>query len=122
MNSVGFHIRFFRCPVNLSGTPGVILSGEPNGPKPQGTIMIKALSAVAIAAFIATALSVLPSFAPSVEASAPNTLAKADKLAIRQPGSACAEQNWPNIEASCLRRTDLKVPVSQVRLVTTDRR
>lgn len=84
--------------------------------------MIKALSAVAIAAFIATALTVLPSFAPSVEASAPNTLAKADKLSIRQPGPACAEQNWPNIKASCLRRTDLKTPVVQVRLIAPDRR
>ncbi len=45
--------------------------------------MIKALSAIAVAAFIATALTVLPGFAPTVEASVPQALAKADRLDIR---------------------------------------
>ena len=45
--------------------------------------MIKALSAIAAAAFIATALTVLPGFAPTVEASVPQALAKADRLDIR---------------------------------------
>ena len=51
-----------------------------------GDVMIKALSAVAIAAFIAAALTVLPGFAPQVEASVPAALAKADRLDIRGVG------------------------------------
>ena len=65
--------------------------------------MIKALSAVAIAAFIAAALTVLPGFAPQVEASVPRALAKADRLDIRAVGKDCSQQAWPNFEASCLR-------------------
>ena len=49
-----------------------------------GDVMIKALSAAAIAAFIAAALTVLPGFAPQVEASVPRALAKADRLDIRE--------------------------------------
>ena len=45
--------------------------------------MIKALSAIAVAAFIAAALTVLPGFAPQVEASVPQPLAKGDRLDIR---------------------------------------
>ena len=37
--------------------------------------MIKAFSVIAIAAFIAAALTVLPGFAPEVEASVPHALA-----------------------------------------------
>src|SRR4051795_11721923 len=65
--------------------------------------MIKALSAIAIAAFIAAALSVLPGFAPQVEASVPQVLAKGDRLDIRTIGRDCAQQAWPNFKASCLR-------------------
>jgi hypothetical protein len=52
--------------------------------------MIKAISAIAIAAFVAAALSVLPGFAPQVEASVPPVLAKADRLDIRPV--ACSQQ------------------------------
>ena len=47
--------------------------------------MIKALSAIAIAAFIAAALTVLPGFAPQVEASVNSSivLKKADRLDYR---------------------------------------
>ena len=65
--------------------------------------MIKAFSAIAIAAFIAAALTVLPGFAPQVEASVPQALAKADRLDIRPVGKDCSQQAWPNFEASCLR-------------------
>ena len=65
--------------------------------------MIKTLSAVAIAAFVAAALTVLPGFAPQVEASVPQALAKADRLDIHAVGRDCSEQAWPNFEASCLR-------------------
>ncbi len=65
--------------------------------------MIKALSAIAFAALIATALTILPGFAPTVEASVPQALAKGDRLDIRPVGKDCSQQAWPNFEASCLR-------------------
>jgi hypothetical protein len=88
----------------------------------QGTVMIKAISAIAIAAFIAAALTVLPGFAPQVEASVPVPLAKADRLDIRTAGRDCSQQAWPNIEASCLRVQGSKMLVREARLVTADRR
>ena len=58
--------------------------------------MIKTLSAIAVAAFIAAALTVLPGFAPTVEASVPVALAKGDRLDIRPVGRDCSQQAWPN--------------------------
>lgn len=84
--------------------------------------MIKALSAIAIAAFIAAAVTVLPGFAPRVEASVPVALAKADRLDVKAVGRACSEQAWPNFEASCLRSAATKViNIREVRVVSTDR-
>jgi hypothetical protein len=83
--------------------------------------MIKTLSAIAIASLVAAALAVLPGFAPSVEASVPRPLAKADRLDIRPIGRDCSEQNWPHFEASCLRTAGTKTTVREVRLVTADR-
>jgi hypothetical protein len=83
--------------------------------------MIKAFSAIAAAAFIATALTVLPGFAPTVEASVPQALAKADRLDIHLVGKDCSQQAWPNFEASCLRASGTKSIVREARLVTSDR-
>ena len=83
--------------------------------------MIKAVSAIAIAAFIATALSILPGFAPQVEASVPQALAKGDRLDIRTVGRGCSQQAWPNFEASCLRVAGAKTMIREARLVTADR-
>ena len=83
--------------------------------------MIKALSAVAIAAFVAAALTILPGFAPQVEASVPVALAKGDRLDIKQAGRGCSEQAWPNFDASCLRNAAGKSNVREARLVTADR-
>ncbi|MCC8964809.1 hypothetical protein H8A95_21445 [Bradyrhizobium sp. Pear76] len=83
--------------------------------------MIKALSAIAVAAFIAAALTVLPGFAPQVEASTPQPLAKADRLDIHSVGKNCSQQAWPNFEASCLRSAGNKTVVREARLVTADR-
>ncbi|UGV26813.1 hypothetical protein E0H22_14660 [Rhodopseudomonas boonkerdii] len=84
--------------------------------------MIKALSAVAIAAFIAAAVTILPGFAPRVEASVPVALAKSDRLDVKAVGSACSEQAWPNFEASCLRSASTKViNIREVRVVTAER-
>ena len=83
--------------------------------------MIKAISAIAVAAFIAAALTVLPGFAPTVEASVPQALAKADRLDIRVVGKDCSQQAWPNFEASCLRAAGSKMLIREARLVSADR-
>jgi hypothetical protein len=83
--------------------------------------MIKAISAVAIAAFIAAALTILPGFAPQVEASVPQALAKGDRLDVRPVGAGCSQQAWPNFEASCLRVAGAKTMIREARLVTADR-
>ena len=83
--------------------------------------MIKALSAIAVAAFVAAALSILPGFAPQVEASVPQALAKGDRLDIHLVGRDCSQQAWPNFEVSCLRGAGSKMMIRQARLVTADR-
>jgi hypothetical protein len=86
--------------------------------------MIKALSAVAIAGFVAAALTVLPGFAPQVEAGVPSPLAKGDRLDIHNvhtAGRGCSEQAWPNFDASCLRVAGSNTSIREARLVTADR-
>jgi hypothetical protein len=82
--------------------------------------MIKALSAIAIAAFVAAALTILPGFAPKVEASVPFALAKGDRLDIHV-GPSCSQRAWPNFEVSCLRVAGSKIVIREARLVTADR-
>jgi hypothetical protein len=79
--------------------------------------MIKAFSAIAIAAFVAIALSALPGFAPQVEAREPQVLAKGDRLDVRN----CSQQAWPHFEASCLRVAGSKAMIREARLVTAGR-
>jgi hypothetical protein len=88
----------------------------------QGTVMIKTISAVAAAALVAAALSILPGFAPKVEAGVPQVLAKADRLDIHAVGRDCSQQAWPNFEASCLRGAGSKAVIREARLVTVQRR
>jgi hypothetical protein len=83
--------------------------------------MIKALSAIAVAGLVAAALTILPGFAPQVEASTPQPLAKADRLDVHPVGRNCSQQAWPNFEASCLRAAGTKTVIRQARLVTADR-
>jgi hypothetical protein len=83
--------------------------------------MIKALSAVAVAAFMAAALTLLPGFAPQVEASTPHALAKGDRLDVHTVGRDCSERAWPNFEASCLRSAGAKTTIHEARLVTANR-
>jgi hypothetical protein len=83
--------------------------------------MIRALSAIAIATFVAAALTVLPGFTPQVEAGEPQPLAKADRLDIHPLGKDCSQQAWPNFDASCLRTTGARAAVREARLVTADR-
>jgi hypothetical protein len=83
--------------------------------------MIKAFSAVAVAAFIAAALTILPGFAPQVEASTPHVLAKGDRLDVHAVGRSCSERAWPNFETNCLRAAGTKTTIREARLVTADR-
>ena len=84
--------------------------------------MIKALSAVAVAAFIAAALTILPGFDPEVSASTPVPLAKADRVEIHPVGTTCSQRAWPNFETSCLRAAGSKTVVREARLVTPEHR
>ena len=63
--------------------------------------MIKTLSALAVLAFVATALFVLPGFAPPLDAGP--ALQKGDRLITRASGNDCSKQMWPNFSLSCLR-------------------
>ena len=83
--------------------------------------MIKALTAISLAACTAAALTLLPGFAPQVEASVPVALAKGDRLDIHAVGSNCSQKAWPNFEASCLRVAGTKTMIREARLVTADR-
>ena len=83
--------------------------------------MIKALSAIAAVTFVAAGLTSLGGFAPQVEASVPQALAKGDRLDIRLLGPDCSQQTWPNFDASCLRVAGGETMVPQVRLVTAGR-
>jgi len=83
--------------------------------------MIKTFSAIAAAAFVAAAITLLPGLAPTVEASVPRPLAKADRLYIRPVGRDCSQQSWPNFEPSCLRNAGTRTDVRVARLVTADR-
>jgi hypothetical protein len=82
--------------------------------------MIKAVSAIAMAAFVAAAFAALPGFAPQVEASVPQALAKADRLDVRPVGRNCSQQAWPNFEAACLRVAGSKTMIREARLVSPD--
>ncbi|MGJ4928413.1 hypothetical protein ACQR1I_15205 [Bradyrhizobium sp. HKCCYLS2038] len=83
--------------------------------------MIKALSAIAAAGFVAAAFTVLPGFAPEVNASVPQPLAKSDRLDFRPIGRDCSQQAWPNFEASCLRGAGTKTTIREARIVGVER-
>jgi hypothetical protein len=78
--------------------------------------MIKSLTALAIFGLLGAAAA-LPGFAPRVEARETVTLAKADRLDVRN----CSQQLWPNFDTSCLRSSESGLPVLDVRLVTARR-
>ena len=76
----------------------------------------KILATVAVVAFAALALVVL-GFAPQVEAGDPAALARGDKLTVAS--ADCAQEDWPNISAACLRRGDANPVLTHVRMVDT---
>ena len=107
-----------RGQVMVGTTKKAITPGKTTRSK-QGNVMIKALSALAVAAFMASAITILPGFAPEVEASTSTpVLAKSDRLDIRPD---CGTQSWPNFETKCLRTSDRR-QVQEARLVTAIRR
>ena len=64
--------------------------------------MVKALLAIAISAFMAAALFVLPGFAPRVEVGDAVTLQNSRRLHVLIIDKDCTNQTWPNFSASCL--------------------
>ena len=79
--------------------------------------MIKALSAVALGAFVAAGITVVLGFAPKVEASVTAPLGKSDRLEIQEVGSDCSDDRiWPN---PCLREVGYEI--LKDRLVTAAR-
>jgi len=76
------------------------------GPR-QGTVMIKALSAVVLGAFVAAGITVLLGFAPKVEAGVTAPLGKSDRLEIQEVGGDCSDDRiWPN---PCLREVGYEI-------------
>jgi hypothetical protein len=70
--------------------------------------MIKLFSVLTVSSFIATALFVLPGFAPPLEANLPLKLEanlplkKGDRLISQVVVTDCSKQMWPNFSVSCL--------------------
>lgn len=82
----------------------------------------QSVSAIALAALIAGAVTVLPNFSDKVAASSPMNSGKGDRLDIRPLGIQCSEQAWPHFEADCLR--DKRAAMGKAkpaRVVTADR-
>jgi hypothetical protein len=92
----------------------------------QGRVMTKAygsISAIALAAFIAGTVTILPTFSDRVVASAPIHGGKGDRLDSRALGTQCSMQAWPYFEADCLRdkRAALGKVKDPARIVAADR-
>ena len=56
----------------------------------------------------------------SQDQAAPVVVTKTDRLSVRPTASRCAQQNWPNFEASCLRYTDGKQAIRNIRVTVDD--
>lgn len=80
--------------------------------------MFKTLSAFTAAAILAGAVTLIPLLSPRVEASAPQPVAKSDRIET----AACDLRSWPYYETSCLRDASRNAGRGQkVRIVSTDR-
>jgi hypothetical protein len=81
------------------------------------------ISVVVLAALIASAVTILPSFSDRVVASSPINSGKGDRVDARPLGIRCSEKAWPYFEAKCLR--DGRSPESRAktaRIVSADRK
>jgi hypothetical protein len=83
--------------------------------------MTKFLVAPAIFGLLGMAAVALPGFAPREEAGETVALAKADALHIRPAARNCAQQVWPNYDASCLRSRDAGKMICEARLAAARR-
>jgi hypothetical protein len=70
------------------------------------------IAAVSFAAIVAFLIA-MPT---SQDQTAPVVVAKTDRLSIQPAASRCAQQNWPNFDAACLRYTDHRQAVRGIRL------
>jgi predicted small integral membrane protein len=100
----------------------------PNVKRPGEAIMIKAITAIAAAAFIAALAIILPGMTPAVSANTPpeagvqEPAVKGDRLPIHALGEACSQRAWPYYDSNCLFEARWQGDKArQVRLVTTDR-
>jgi hypothetical protein len=50
----------------------------------------------------------------------PVAVAKTDRLSVPPARSRCTQQNWPNFEAACLRYTDDRQVIREIRLAAGD--
>jgi hypothetical protein len=74
---------------------------------------------IATVSFAAIVAALIAAPAPQHQA-APVVLVKTDRLSVQPAASRCAQQNWPNFEASCLRYTDGKQAVRDIRIAGGD--
>lgn len=81
--------------------------------------MWKTASAIAAAALLAAAISLLPGFSPQVAASVPAAAVKSDRA---DAPADCAHHGWPYYDTACLRDGARNAGRARpVRIVTTDR-
>ena len=65
--------------------------------------MLKTVSAIAAAAFMAAAFVPFPSLSPQVEAHSVVRGAKTDRADTRPLANGCSQRGWQYFEAACLR-------------------
>jgi hypothetical protein len=68
----------------------------------------------------AAIVAFLIAMATSQDQTAAVIVAKTDRLSIQPAASGCAQQNWPNFDAACLRYTDDRQAVRGIRLAVGD--
>jgi hypothetical protein len=76
--------------------------------------------ATVLLAAIVAFLIAMPAPLPVHIRAEPTVLAKTDRLPMQPEKSSCAQQNWPNFDASCLRYTDDKQAVRGIRNAVGD--
>jgi hypothetical protein len=80
------------------------------------------LSAIAVAALGAAAVTVLPGLSPDVEAGTSAPVSQTDRIEARSPASECSQLAWPYYDVACQHdRTQASGQARVVRIVSTDR-
>lgn len=84
--------------------------------------LVRSVSALALAGFVASALTILLSFGETVDASAPLPSGR-PAVSVRPLAAKCAEQSWPYLDAECVRdnRKAQGAAISASRTVAPDR-